>query len=92
MIQVSETGYQVDDGPIVWGCEPSPNSPAVGAREHEVPASHRRRILDREADRGVHPGSDGWLVMCHWDDRVYGRRVRNYTRLRWLDDLEARCR
>ena len=90
MIQVSETGYQVDDGPIVWGAERG--TQYCCTREYEVPPEHRRRILDREADRGIHPQADGWLVMCHWDDHVYGRRVRNYTRLRWLDDLEQRCR
>lgn len=94
MIQVSESGWQKDDEPIRWSSESDGryDLPYVAPRESPVPAEHRRRILDREAANGIHPQSDGWLVLCHHDDRIYGHRVRNYTRLRWLDELEERCR
>lgn len=95
MIQVSESGWQKDDDPIRWNSESDGRYDDllfIPPREHRVSGEHRRRILDREAKHGVHPGPDGWLVLCHHDDHMYGHRVRNYTRLRWLDDLEEKCR
>ena len=95
MIQVSESGWQTDADPIRWNSESDGRYDDllfIPPREHRVSGEHRRRILDREAKHGVHPGPDGWLVLCHHDDHMYGHRVRNYTRLRWLDDLEEKCR
>lgn len=93
MIQVCEQGFQLDDDPIQWGVERTNGSWTIRP-PLETPSdpAHRRWLLDREHKRGNHPGPDGWLVIQYWDDLMYGRRVRNYTRLRWLDELEVRCR
>ncbi len=46
-----------------------------------VPASNRRRILDREAKRDVRAGPDGWLTTR----RELAPGVWHYERLRWED-------
>lgn len=58
LIQITETGFQQGDQAIDWDSDHSART------EHIVPASNRRRILDREHKNGVAPGEDGRLVMA----------------------------
>ena len=73
--QTEERGVRADDDPIDW----------YSTSEHVVPASNRRRILDREHDRSYTPGDDGWLTSPYGTYEVInGRVVQGYMRIRWM--------
>ncbi|AKJ72325.1 hypothetical protein BH787_gp23 [Gordonia phage GMA4] len=46
-----------------------------------IPASNRRRILDREHAKGRKPQADGWLHMAY----PIGDGVHVHQRIRWED-------
>lgn len=70
LVQTVESGFDLGDR-IDWDHH----------RRTIVPASNRRRILDREHRRGVTPGADGWLTI-HTD---HATGCTTVTRIRWED-------
>lgn len=91
MIQIVESGWQVDDGPIRWHSEHPDVYGYRKAYDHTwgIDSAHRRRILDREAARDNHPQPDGWLVIA---GLIVLPGITNYQRIRWVDELEEACR
>lgn len=50
---------------------------------HLVPATNRRRILDREHAQGRTPDPDGWLTFGRDLGTLYGTHIWHWTRIRW---------
>ena len=71
LLQVVEFGNQMGGQPIVWDGH---------THQYLVPASNRRRILDREHQHGETPHPDGWLYMR----RDHGDYI-HVQRIRWID-------
>lgn len=89
LLQVVQSGHQYNDSLIEWD--------ELGQRQYVVPAANRRRILDREHDRGVTPGADGWLttrICCYVNhEGAVWQRIRweplGPTDIHNLDDRSA---
>ncbi|MFT4126275.1 MAG: hypothetical protein QM662_08605 [Gordonia sp. (in: high G+C Gram-positive bacteria)] len=75
LLQIIEMALQTGDSPIDWGSD--------YASQYVVPASNRRRILDREHRAGITPNADGWLVMSRDIGVLDGQTVTHWTRIRW---------
>ena len=73
LIQYVEIGTQYDDFPIKWD----------GNAQYVVPATNRTRILNREAEKGIHPGDDGWLTCSRLIGSIEGQDLWIWTRIRW---------
>ncbi|AMS03304.1 hypothetical protein SEA_LTON_61 [Gordonia phage Lton] len=74
LLQVVEFGNQMGDQPIVWDGH---------IHQYLVPASNRRRILDREHSNGITAGGDGWLTFGRDLEPLDGVTLRHWTRIRW---------
>ncbi|QDK02835.1 hypothetical protein SEA_SQUIDDLY_85 [Gordonia phage Squiddly] len=72
LMQIVQHGNQTDTDPIRWDNHDS---------RYLVPASNRRRIIDREHGNGITPGADGWLTfgrdlgLLYWTPLPYPEPV-----------------
>ncbi|QDH92352.1 hypothetical protein SEA_SPOOKY_86 [Gordonia phage Spooky] len=74
LMQIVQFGNQTGTDPIRWDNHDS---------RYLVPASNRRRILDREHANGITPGDDGWLTFGRDLGTLHGTHIWHWTRIRW---------
>ncbi|UUG69925.1 hypothetical protein SEA_MORKIE_64 [Gordonia phage Morkie] len=74
LMQIVQFGNQTGTDPIRWDNHDS---------RYLVPATNRRRILDREHANGITPGDDGWLTFGRDLGTLHGTHIWHWTRIRW---------
>lgn len=75
LVQTVDQGFENEDGTVDW----------ISRTRYIVPASNRRRILDREHRNGITPAADGWLYCDRRDLSTRDLQCIALTRISWDD-------
>lgn len=78
MIQILDSGHQVDNGPVCWRQRLKPQ---------RVTTAEMHAYLDRALELGRQSSPvDGWLTWCSHTHTVLGHEVAMWWRIRWESD------